>query len=175
MDKDECFFLGKIIKKFSFKGELIIKIDSDYPEDYRDINSFFLEDKNILVPYIIEKSSLNREFLKVKLEGIDTEEQAEGLLKKNIYLPKECLPELDEDEFYYHEIIGFSVYDKEKGYIGQIKGINTSSAQDIFEIDYKGKEILIPVLDHLIDKVYKDKKEIYIDSPKGLVDFYLKL
>ena len=82
MNREECFFLGVIIKKYSFKGEVILKIDSDNPKNYVDIETFFIEEKGVLIPFFIEKSSMKNEFLRLKLENIDTEEKAESILKK---------------------------------------------------------------------------------------------
>ena len=79
--------------------------------------------------------------------GLISEEEAEKLLRKEAYLPLECLPELGEGQFYYHEIVGYRVVDKVCGEIGVIKSVNDSSAQALFEIDNGGVEILLPMVD----------------------------
>ncbi|WP_120200337.1 ribosome maturation factor RimM [Ichthyenterobacterium magnum] len=175
MQKKDCFFLGKIVKKYSFKGELLIKLDTDEPELYEQLESVFIELKNNLVPFFIESSQLHKsELLRVKFEEVDTEQDADSLLKCGIYLPLEFLPKLEDDKFYFHEIIGFKVEDINHGNVGVIKSVNDSTAQSLFEIDRNGIEILIPMNDEFIEKIDKQNKTIYVKTPEGLIDLYLE-
>ncbi len=174
MLKENCFYIGKIVKKYSFKGELLIKLDSDDPEIYEDMDSVFVDLRNNLVPFFIESSQLHKsELLRVKFEEVETEQDADALLKCDLYLPLEFLPKLDDDKFYFHEIIGFEVEDVNFGKVGIVKSINDSTAQALFEIDRDGIEILIPMNDDFIKKVDKENKVILLDTPEGLIDLYL--
>lgn len=175
MEKKDCFFVGKIVKKYSFKGELLIKLDTDEPEIYEDLDSVFIELRNNLVPFFIESSQLHKsELLRIKFEDVDTEQDADALLKSDIYLPLEFLPKLEGNKFYFHEIIGFTVEDVNFGTVGTIKSVNDSTAQALFEIDRDGIEILIPLNDAFIKKVDKENKVIVVDTPEGLIDLYLQ-
>ncbi|MFO7721236.1 MAG: ribosome maturation factor RimM [Gillisia sp.] len=174
MLKKECFYLGKIVSKFSFKGEVLIKLDTDEPEAYTKMESVFVDYNDNLVPFFIERSSLHKsDLLRAKFEDVDTEEDADDLMRCDIYLPLDQLPELEGDKFYFHEIIGFSAEDVNFGKIGTITGVNDSSYQALFEIDHNGNEILIPVNDDFIKKVDKKNKTILLDTPPGLIEIYL--
>ncbi|AEH01153.1 ribosome maturation factor RimM [Lacinutrix sp. 5H-3-7-4] len=175
MTKDECFFLGKIVKKYSFKGELLIKLDTDEPDLYENLDAVFVDVRGNLIPFFTESSQLHKsELLRVKFEDVDTEADADALIKSECYLPLSTLPELDDDKFYFHEIIGFTVEDKNFGTVGTIKGVNDSTAQSLFEIDRNGIEILIPMNDEFISKVDKQNKTIFVNTPEGLIDLYLE-
>jgi len=174
MHKKDCFYLGKIVKKYSFKGELLVKLDTDEPELYDGLESVFVDLRNNLVPFFIESSQLHKsELLRIKFEDVDTEQDADSLLKCDLYLPLEFLPKLEDGKFYFHEIIGFKVEDVNFGAVGIVKSINDSTSQPLFEIDRDGIEILIPMNDAFIKKVDKKKKFITVNTPEGLIDLYL--
>lgn len=174
MRKEDCFYLGKIVSKFSFKGELLIKLDTDDPEHYLKMESVFVDYNKNLVPFFIEKSSLQRsELLRVKFEDVENEEDADDLLKCEVYLPLSELPPLSENQFYFHEIIGFEVIDLSFGKVGKITGINDSSPQALFEIENGEKQILIPINDDFIDHLEKENKKIFTKVPEGLIEMYL--
>ena len=174
MRKEECFYLGKIVKKHSFKGEVIIKLDTDEPELYRNMESVFVDLGGNLVPFFIQKSSLSKGIqLRIKFEDVNTEDEAESILRSEIYLPLDLLPKLEGNKFYFHEVIGFKVVDANFGEVGIIVNINDSAAQPLFEIDREGNEVFIPLIDDFIQKVDREQKEILVETPEGLINLYL--
>jgi 16S rRNA processing protein RimM len=175
MKKSDCFYLGKIVKKYSFKGELLIKLDTDEPELYENLDALFIDLRNNLIPFFIDSSQLHKsELLRVKFEEVTTEQDADSLLKSEVYLPLKFLPKLKDDKFYFHEIIGFTVEDVNFGMVGIVKSINDTTSQALFEIDRDGIEILIPMNDAFIKKVDKKNKLILVDTPEGLIELYIQ-
>jgi 16S rRNA processing protein RimM len=112
--------------------------------------------------------------LRVKFEEVDTELDADSILKCDVFLPLKFLPKLEDDKFYFHEVVGYTVEDVNFGKVGIIKSINDTSSQALFEIDREGIEILIPMNDDFIKKVDKKKKLIIVETPEGLIDLYLQ-
>ena len=175
MKKEDCFYLGKIVKKYSFKGEVLLKLDTDQPELYEQLDALFLDLNHSLIPYFIEKAQLHKsDVLRIKFEDVSTEGAAEELLKKEVYLPLNLLPKLEGNRFYYHEVIGFEVIDENFGPVGVISGINDTTAQALFEIDREGTEVLIPLNDDIICSVDRNKKTVTVHTPPGLIDLYLE-
>jgi len=174
MRKEDCFYLGKIVTKYSFKGEVVIKLDTDEPELYKNMESVYVDFGNNLVPFFIDKSSLHKgNQLRVQFEDVYSEEEADSILKCGIYLPLDLLPKLDGDKFYFHEVIGFTVIDINFGEVGSIVHINDKAAQPLFEIDREGKEIFIPMIDDFIKKVDRENRQIQVETPEGLIQLYL--
>jgi 16S rRNA processing protein RimM len=174
MRKEECFYLGKIAKKFSFKGEVLIYLDTDEPELYENMESVFVEFNKNLVPFFIENSSLHKnDFLRVKFEDINTELDADEILGCEIYLPLSMLPKLEGNQFYFHEVIGFEIEDQRLGVFGKIVAVNDSSAQTLFEVVNGNVEILIPMIDHFLVKIDRKNKKVVMNLPEGLVEMYL--
>ena len=174
MHKKDCFYLGTIVKKFSFKGELLAKLDTDEPELYEDLDAVFVDLRGTLVPFFIESSQLHKsDLLRIKFEDINTEADADTLIKTELYLPLAALPKLSGNKFYFHEVIGFQIVDENFGPVGTIVSINDTTAQALFEIEHNGKEILIPINDEIITKVDREQKTITVKAPDGLIELYL--
>jgi 16S rRNA processing protein RimM len=174
MRKEDCFYLGKIAKKFSFKGEVLAYLDTDEPELYENLESVFVECNKHLVPFFIETASLHKnDFLRIRFEDVSTEEEAEAILGNDLYLPLSMLPKLSGNKFYFHEVIGFEVEDQRLGVVGTIQSINDSTAQPLFEVLHDGVEILIPMIDHFLVTIDRDNKKVVMNLPEGLIEMYL--
>ena len=174
MRKKDCFYLGKIAKKFSFKGEVLVFLDTDEPELYTELESMFVEFNGHLVPFFIEKSNLHKEkFLRTQFEDVDSEEVADEIVGKDVYLPLTLLPKLEGNKFYYHEVQGFKAIDQRLGTFGIILRIVDNGVQALFEIENGEAIILVPVIDEFIIEVNRVDKSILFNTPDGLVDLYL--
>lgn len=174
MTLKDCFYVGTIVSKFSFKGEVLVKLDSDDPELYENLESVFIALGNNLVPFFIERCSLHKsDLLRIKFEDVTNEADADALLKHKLYLPLSFLPKLSGNKFYYHEIIGFLMEDVNYGYVGKITGVNDTTSQALFEVENGENQILIPMNDEFIEKVDRTNKKIIVKTPEGLIDLYL--
>jgi 16S rRNA processing protein RimM len=173
MKLDDCYQLGWVVKPHGTKGEVSIILDVDKPEEYREMESVFVELNKILVPFFIEWIRVKGNKALVKFEGLDNLDRAVDIQAKKLYLPMSMLPELKEDQFYYHDIVGYSMHDKEQGVLGPVENIYTKAGQDLFAVAYKGREVLVPVTDSWILGVDHKMKVILVELPDGLLDIYL--
>ena len=174
MRKEDTFFVGTIVSKFSFKGEVLVKTDGDDLSLLENRESVFVELGKDLIPFFIEKCSYHKSnLLRIKFEEVDTERDAEALLRHHLFLPLSLLPKLTGNKFYYHEVIGFEVFDVNYGRVGVITRINDSSSQPIFEIAHEGQQILIPLHDDFLKEVNRKDKKITVQTPDGLIELYI--
>ena len=171
MKKEDCFYVGTLVGKFSFKGEMLAKVDSDTPEEYITLESIFVELSTGLVPFFIKKCQLHKsELLRIQFDSVDNEAAAMTLLKKDLYLPLSLLPPLKGTQFYYHEVVGFSVEEDDK-LLGVIQQVIESGAQALFQVQTEeGKEVLIPIHDDFIVAIRRDLKKIVMQLPEGLLE-----
>lgn len=174
MKKENAYHIGKIVKPHALAGEVGVSFIIDYPEEYVSSEVLFLEEKGSLVPYFIEYQSFNGTKGIFKFEGIDTIEGAEGLRGMDFYIPLKDLPELEEGQVYFHELIGFQVHGVEEGFLGEVNDIYDFKSHAVMEIFYQGKEVLIPLHEDIIDNIDEDAQIIRVNLPEGLLDLYLK-
>ena len=175
MDKDSCFQLGYIAKVHGLHGEMVAVLDVDFPEDYENIEHVFVAQNSRLVPYFLEHFVLqpNNKAL-AKFEGFDSVDEAARLVGSELYLPIADLPELSDDQYYFHELIGFIVQDEVHGELGEVKEIYDLQTQELIGLEYKGREVLIPIQNGIILKVDKAEKKVFCHLPNGLLEIYLE-
>lgn len=174
MLKEDCFYLGKIAKKFSFKGEVLVYLDTDEPEMYTDLESMFVDINGHLVPFFIEKSAIHREkFLRTQFEDVESEEDADEIVGREVYLPLNMLPKLEGNKFYYHEVVNFDAIDINHGNFGIILRIVDNGFQALFEVQNGEAIILVPMIDEFIVEINREEKFVKFNTPAGLIDLYL--
>lgn len=177
MTIDDCFELGYILRPHGLKGEVMAVLEADEPELHKKAPLLYLATKQGLVPYKLEGFNLQKqgEQAILKLKGIDTVEQTEGLKGTKLYLPLSALPELADDQFYYHEIVGFTVYDNNQDgeEVGPVADVYEMPQQLMLGVIVNGVEALIPLHDDFLVRVDKKAKRIVMKLPPGLIDVYL--
>ena len=173
MKIDDCFQLGYVIKHHGLHGELSIFLDTDFPENYIKMESVYVELQQKLVPFFIESLKILNQKAIVNLSDINSLVDAQALKGAPIYLPLEFLPDLDESQFYYHEIINYKVIENKSGDIGHVEDVYEVAGNDLLKVNCRGKEVLIPIRDDIITKVDKIRKIINVTLPEGLLEIYL--
>lgn len=173
MRKEDCYFLGKITRRHGLSGNVILKLDTDQPELYNKLESIFVEINGLLVPFFIEKSSWSKsDALNIFFRN-SSEAMVDQVLGKSVYLPLATLPALSGKQFYYHEVIGFTILDEENNNCGEIESINDQTAQHYFLSRLDGKEIVVPIIKDWILEVNREEKFIKMQLPEGLMDVFL--
>ena len=174
MDKANCFHLGYVAKLHGFKGEVSLFLDVTNPSDYDDLEMIFVDLNDQLTPFFIEHSKVrNNGYLTVKLENIDSEIAAKRIVRRKVYLPEEILPVLEGNNFYDHEIVGYTVIDKNYGEVGILEMVIDNKVNPLLQINHNGTEVLLPLIDGLIQKLEREKRELYVNAPQGLIELYL--
>jgi len=170
---EDYFYLGKITKRFGLKGELVVYLDTDEPEKYHKLELVFLDIDGEPIPFFIKETKIKaRNQLIVLFQDIDSASSSH-YVDADLYLPLSSLPILEGNKFYYHEIKGFTIIDAAHGNIGVCESVLDSSTQAVMQIIHPKGEILVPIVDDFIKKVNRDARTIEIETPLGLIEFYI--
>ncbi len=174
MDTDEFFYLGRILKPTGIKGHLAALLDTDDPERYRKVEHVFIAIDRNRIPYAVESFEIKSARSAIlKLEGVDSFQDAVVFSGREIHLPLSLLPKLKGKKFYHHEVTGFTVIDSVHGNIGSVTSVLELSGQSLLQVHLGTREILIPLAGEVIRKIDRKKKVISIQAPEGLIDIYL--
>lgn len=168
------FRVGKIVNTHGIQGEIRVISTTDF-EDERFVvgKTLFVEPPNSdkLIEVTIKTHRKHKNFHLLQFDQYTSINQVEpfkgGLLK----ISETELGTLEEDEFYYHEIIGCSVFTEEGQELGKVKEILSPGANDVWVIQQKGpgKDILIPYIDSVVKEVKPAEKRITIHLLEGLI------
>ncbi|MCX6233885.1 MAG: ribosome maturation factor RimM [Bacteroidetes bacterium] len=174
-DKNDCLCVGRILKTTGYQGEMIFLLHVDDIEKFINIEYVFIDMDDELVPFYIHEMTLRDGHTAiVKLDDIDSLEQARNLQNRELYLPSKTLSPLKNEGYIITDVVGYSISDKRLGDIGIIHSLIHLPEQTLFSIVYKKKEILIPAVEEIIVEIDHAKKHVTVDAPEGLIEIYLK-
>ena len=105
--------------------------------------------------------------MRILFKGADRN-LAETLVGKDLLAPRENLPDLGEDTYYWQDLMGLEVMDLNRGSIGRIKSIFPTGSNDVLVVQGGDGETLVPVLETVIKDVDLDANRMTVDLPEGL-------
>lgn len=159
--------IGYFSKTHGTKGELSLKYSIDFFVD--EVNAVFIDTATGKAPYFVKEIKQANNGLIVGLEDIDSIEKAKSLVGKSVFIDSEFIDKDTETL----DWIGFEVIDHIHGNLGKIIDVNDNGTQLLVTINYKTKEIILPLVEDLIEKIDEENKQIFYKSPEGLIDIYI--
>ena len=164
----ERICVGAIAGAFGVKGEVRLKSFTSVPEDIAGYAP--LETEDGAMAFNIELGRQIKNGLAVRLSGIATKEQADALKGVRLYVPRDRLPALPDDEFYHADLIGLAVYDTGGTLLGHVRAVHDHGAGDLLEIHGPGMKstVLLPFTREAVPTVDLDAGRIVADPPEGV-------
>ncbi|SDO23275.1 16S rRNA processing protein RimM [Lutimaribacter pacificus] len=164
----ERICVGAIAGAFGVKGEVRLKSFTSVPEDIAQYAPLETEDGAMEFDIIVERVIKNG--LAVRLTGIATREQADALRGVRLFVPRDRLPALPDDEFYHADLIGLPVFDTGGTELGRVKAVHDHGAGDLLEIHGPGLKstVLLPFTHEVVPTVDLAAGRIVADPPEGL-------
>ena len=174
MTHEQCFNLGAITKPYGISGQLLLFIDADEPNSYQGLDRFFVEREGRLIPYFLQSMRPHGKRFVITLEGVTTLQAAQTLASCKVYLPLEQLPELDDETFYFHEVLGWRCLDAESlDVLGTIEGVREDGPYPLLMIQSDlDQDIIVPLPEHLNVQVNRKMQTLTVPLPPGLLDLY---
>ncbi len=163
------YVVGKILKAQGIKGEVKAEVITSFPEHFNDLDCLYIK-KNDYEPLEIENRRLAKNFVFLKFKKIKSRNDAEALRDAYLYIPEKELHSLEEDEFYYHQLIGLKVFSEENDYIGEILEIENYPVNDVLVVkDSDKQKHLIPLVKDIIREIDVKSQKVKIRLIDGLL------
>jgi 16S rRNA processing protein RimM len=173
MNIETCFQFGKVLKPHGLKGALLVTVVTEQAAHLKDVKNIFIEINARLVPFFIDTMTFSSKTKAIlQIEDLNTEEEAAALAGHTVYLPLSILPPLGQDQFYYHEVIGYTVIDELLGTLGVVQEIYEMPGQDLIAMQYHAQEVLIPIASPIVQRADHQLRTITVRLPEGLLELY---
>lgn len=162
-DTQQRVAMGYIKGVFGIKGWLKIAADTEYPDSLLDYPEWLLSKNGKTLNVVLEAGKLVGDELQVKFEGIDDRDQAFALRGYTVEILRDKFSPAGEDEYYWTDLVGMTVINKEGITLGTVKNLIETGANDVLVIQGTDKQILIPFVSNYIETVNHDSKTITAD------------
>ena len=168
--EDSLVESGQIVGTHGLRGDLKVRPLSGDAAPLLSAEEVFLRlpDGRIQKTKLL-RQSLHKGIVLLKFEGFESLTAVEGLKGCRVLLDRALLPALDEDEFYWHQIEGARVIDRQYGDIGRLKSMFTTAAHDTWVVEGADGEVMIPVVAEFVMAIDFNQKLINVDLPDGLI------
>ncbi len=179
IEEKDITLVGKFQKTHGLKGELnaILDIDSGY---FAEGNPLIVNIDGSFVPFYAESlRGKGATTSLIKIDGIDSQEEAKMLVNEGIYAQKATLKEYmgeeGEDLLLEDDLVGYRVIDEGHGEIGVISRVDTTTENVLFIVETDdGEEIFIPAADDFIVSIDDQRKEVITTLPEELIKLNIK-
>lgn len=167
---DDLYEIGTLGKPHGVKGEIAFRFSDDV-FDRADADYLFVEVDGLPVPFFIEEYRFKSDTLALmKFSGIDTADDAQELNGCSVLFERSQTP--DDDMLSWAEIIGYTIIDASTGReVGRLLAVDDTTINLLFEVEVAGADepVLLPAAEELIADVDRDRREIHLTIPDGLL------
>lgn len=173
INENDLIEIGKILKPHGVKGEMIFLFTQASFVETDNNFYFFLLDGTYVPFFINDFRFVSNVSASIKIEGINTIEEAINYNDTLIYLPKELIEEKQEEldlESEWEQFIGYTILDENNKLIGKIDSVDSSTMNVLFVVLNKDEEFLIPATQDFIIEIDSKIKQLHLNLPEGLLE-----
>jgi 16S rRNA processing protein RimM len=171
---EKWFNVGKIVNTHGVRGEVRVISKTDFAEErYEPGNKLYIfkEDSNDPIEVVVDSHRVHKNFDLLTFEGMHSIQDVEQFKGSLLKVDENQLSELDEGEYYFHEIIGCHMYTDQGEEIGKIHEILATGANDVWIVKRNGgKDLLVPYIDDIVKEINIEEKKVIITPMEGLLD-----
>lgn len=169
----KLFQVAKIVNTHGIRGDLKIVPTTDFEEiRFAKGSRLWLQHPELAQPMelVVKSARPHKGTYIIAFEGYSNINEVEKYKGGTLNVSSEQLLELEENEFYIHEIVGCLVITEDEEELGTVKDVLTTGANDVWVVKGKsGKDILIPYIEEVVLDVDVEQKRIKIHLMEGLI------
>ena len=168
---EDLLQVGIITGTHGLKGEVKVFPTTDDKERFLDLEDALLDTGSELLELKVEYCKFFKKFVFVKFEGLDDINEVEKYKRCPLLVTRENAVELEEDEYFVADLLGFTIVDDSGVTVGKLENVISTGANDVYEVlTEDGGRILLPAIKECILDVDMDEGIILVHLLKGLAD-----
>ncbi|MBN2790817.1 MAG: 16S rRNA processing protein RimM [Candidatus Delongbacteria bacterium] len=170
LNPDDYIFIGIIGKTTKIDGSLTIVPLTTFPDRFMGMDEFFLTKENDSPMTLkVQNVVVGSKKITVKLEGVDSIEKANEMMGYRITIHKDEKADLPKDYYYHDDLKECTVFSSMGEELGKLVNILEMSSNDIYVVDYKGKELLVPAISQFVKEIDIEKRKITVSLINGML------
>jgi 16S rRNA processing protein RimM len=163
--------VGRVAGTHGLKGALRVRCDNSDSTVLQSVTRVFVEASSGVREYALAGvARLNRNHLKIALEGVNDVNAAEALRGGSVMVAVADLPQLRPGEFYYFQAIGCEVILTDGRRLGVIEEVFATGANEVWVVRRDGSEVLVPVIEDVVKAMDFQRRRVTIEPIPGLLD-----
>lgn len=171
-DQDQRWVeIGQVKGIFGVRGEMRVQPYTEAPEGVLSFSSWWIgANEASRREYTLTGGRPHGKGVVVTVEGIHTPEAVRALLGHAIWVPRAALPETDQEEFYWADLVGCQVETPDGTPLGRVVAMMATGANDVLVVRHQGEEILLPFIADVVNEVDLPKRRLVVTPLPGLLD-----
>jgi 16S rRNA processing protein RimM len=172
MPEPRYLVVGWVLRPHGVRGDLRVKIITDYPERLGQHTCFYLaslDSPEAARRYPVEKLRQHGGALLLKLSGCDDRNTADELRGMLVQIPVEDAVPLEEGEYYHFQLIGVRVQTESDEWLGQVVEVIETGANDVYVVRGPLGEVLLPAVDDVVLELDLEAKRMVVRLLPGLL------
>lgn len=145
--------IGRVIRAHGLRGELSVTVLTDFPERFETTKWVYLGNEFEATSYRVQSFRWHQQNVLLTLEGVTDRTQAERLKGQLVQVPVEEAMPLPDGSYYLYQLIGLKVEDTAGQFLGTVKDVLETGANDVYVIEREGRELLLPAIPDVIKQV----------------------
>lgn len=169
-DPENLLEIGQVVATHGLRGDLKVRLNSGDPDLLMSMDRVALRlPVGTMLNLEIIRQVVHKGQVLLRFKGYESINDAEPLIRSQVLVAEGTLPELEEDEFYWGQLQGLKIVDRERGDIGTLKDIYSTAAHDTYVVVGRFGEVLIPVVKEFVLDINLEEGVVTVALPHGLV------
>lgn len=168
---DDLLQVGAITQTHGLRGEVKVFPTTDDVKRFKKLKEVILDTGKEKMALEIENVRFFKQFAILKFKGFDNINDIERYKGKSLYVTRENAVKLRKDEYFIADLMGVKIYDEQDAYMGVLKDVIVTGANDVYEIALEdGRTLLLPAIKQCVLDVDMEQRKMKVHVLDGLLD-----